>query len=132
MNVKQERFVNAYLMDGNATRAAREAGYSERSAHTQGNRMLKNDEVLNAIAERTDALQQEALITAESKRDTLWRIAQFNAQVIADDEGQLKMRNPRAATAAISELNKMDGDYRKNEGPITQVNFIQDFGGGDD
>ena len=45
----RRRFVNEYLKDLNATQAAVRAGYSERSAYTQGPRLLSDPAVKAAI-----------------------------------------------------------------------------------
>lgn len=58
MTPKQERFIAEYLIDLNATQAAIRAGYSEKTSYSQGQRMLKNVEV------------QEALSTAQNKTAT--------------------------------------------------------------
>ena len=50
LTVKQQRFVEAYT--GNATEAALQAGYSAKTAYSQGQRMLKNVEVQTAIKGR--------------------------------------------------------------------------------
>ena len=49
MTPKQEAFVREYCVDGNATKAAMRAGYSERTAHSQGPRLLENVEIATAI-----------------------------------------------------------------------------------
>lgn len=46
---KQERFVHEYLIDLNATQAAIRAGYSAKTAYSQGERLLKNVEVKAAV-----------------------------------------------------------------------------------
>jgi phage terminase small subunit len=46
---KQARFVDEYLVDLNATAAARRAGYSEKTAEVQGPRLLGNVRVAAAI-----------------------------------------------------------------------------------
>ena len=46
---KQEAFVREYLLDLNATKAAMRAGYSARTAGSQGERLLKNVEVCAAV-----------------------------------------------------------------------------------
>lgn len=51
MNVRQTKFVQQYLLTGNATQAAILAGYSKRTATMQGSRLLTNDEVAAAIVE---------------------------------------------------------------------------------
>lgn len=57
---KQLVFVEEYLKDFNGTQAAIRAGYSRRSAHNQGQRMVKNDEVKSYIRARLDELQMGA------------------------------------------------------------------------
>ena len=46
---KRAAFVREYLIDLNASAAARRAGYSERSAGAQGHDLLKNPEIVAAI-----------------------------------------------------------------------------------
>nr|MDT0250467.1 terminase small subunit [Endozoicomonas sp.] len=128
MSAKHRRFVEEYLVDQNATRAAIAAGYSERTARSQGSRLLTNADISTEIRARQNKLSRELKITAQDKRARLWQIAQFCSDPVAGDEGELRMRNPRAATAAIAELNKMDGDYQQKAGEETSVNFIQIFG----
>ena len=53
---KQERFAQAYVLHRNATEAAKAAGYSARSAYNQGYRMLKNDEIVERIADLENEL----------------------------------------------------------------------------
>lgn len=47
---RQQRFVEEYLIDLNATRAAIRAGYSPRSAEVEGSRLLSNAKVAEAVA----------------------------------------------------------------------------------
>ncbi len=47
---KQERFVQEYLVDLNATQAAIRAGYSARTAHVQGSRLLTNARIASEIS----------------------------------------------------------------------------------
>ena len=53
---KQERFAQAYILHRNATEAAKAAGYAARSAYNQGYRMLKNDEIVERIADLENEL----------------------------------------------------------------------------
>ncbi len=55
LNAKQQKFVSEYLIDQNATRAARAAGYSEKGADVQGSRLLGNVSVQAAIKKGIDA-----------------------------------------------------------------------------
>lgn len=64
MTPKQEQFVREYLIDLNATQAAIRAGYSERTAYSAGQRLLKNVEVAAALvdakADRAEAVGIDA------------------------------------------------------------------------
>ncbi|MBB6465593.1 phage terminase small subunit [Aminobacter lissarensis] len=50
MTSKRERFVQEYLVDGNAKQAAIRAGYSAKSAEVEGCRLLRDAKVAAAIA----------------------------------------------------------------------------------
>ncbi len=71
---KQARFINEYLVDLNATQAAVRAGYSEKSAYSQGQRLLKNVEVAREIRNRGEAISEKLQITQESVARELARI----------------------------------------------------------
>ena len=45
LNEKQKKFVQEWLIDRNATQAAIRAGYSEKTAYSQGQRLLKKVEI---------------------------------------------------------------------------------------
>jgi phage terminase small subunit len=50
----QERFVHEYVANGgNASAAAKQAGYAEVSAHVTASRMLKNDAIIQAVTMAT-------------------------------------------------------------------------------
>lgn len=51
MTDRQRRFAEAFAACGNAAQAAREAGYSERTARSQGQRLLTNVDILKYIRE---------------------------------------------------------------------------------
>jgi phage terminase small subunit len=52
LTAKQQRFCDEYLIDCNATQAAIRTGYSEKTAYSQGQRLLKNVEVKTYIEQR--------------------------------------------------------------------------------
>lgn len=60
MNHKMKVFASNYLTCGNATVAAIQAGYSQKTAYSQGQRLLKNVEIMNAINESQERIQEEA------------------------------------------------------------------------
>ena len=52
LNLRQQRFVLAYVSDPNATKAALTAGYAKTSAHSQAHDLLKKPDIVTAIREQ--------------------------------------------------------------------------------
>lgn len=71
MNERQKRFCELYAADPNATKAARGAGYSERTARFTGRRLLTNVGVQNYIRELQESMRQERIADAEEIKATL-------------------------------------------------------------
>lgn len=65
LNPKQQRFVEEYLIDLNATQAAIRAGYSAATAYSQGERLLRHVEVQAAVSEAQKARSERTGITAD-------------------------------------------------------------------
>ena len=65
LNEKQQRFADEYLIDLNATRAAIRAGYSEKTAYSQGERLLRHVEVKAYIKEKMEERKEDAIASAD-------------------------------------------------------------------
>lgn len=52
LNEMQKAFADYYIETANATESAKRAGYSEKTAYSQGQRLLKNVEISAYISER--------------------------------------------------------------------------------
>lgn len=65
MTNRQKKFCDEYLIDLNATQAAIRAGYSERSAGRNADRMMKNDEIRSYIEEQLQQLHNERTADAQ-------------------------------------------------------------------
>ena len=61
MNEKRERFCREYAASGNATQAAINAGYSRKTAKSQGQRLLTFVDVQAYIEELTEAARSEKI-----------------------------------------------------------------------
>lgn len=59
---KQQRFVDEYIISGNATQAAIKAGYSKKYANTNVTKLLQNTTVKSAIDERNAEIQSEKIM----------------------------------------------------------------------
>lgn len=72
---KQKRFVQEYLVDLNATAAAKRAGYSPKTASEQGARLLVNVKVQEAIQKAMEKRQNRVEITQDRVLQELAAIA---------------------------------------------------------
>lgn len=59
LNQKQKKFVDEYIKTGNATQSAIKAGYSEKTAYSIGQRLLKNVEIVKALETKQEKLQEK-------------------------------------------------------------------------
>lgn len=90
LTAKQSRFVDEYLVDLNATQAAIRAGYSAKTASSQGERLLRNVEVQKALAARMQDRQKRTQVDADYVLQRLIEIDQMDVLDIMDDQMQLK------------------------------------------
>lgn len=113
---KQKKFADFYIECGNATEAAKRAGYSEKTAYSIGQRLLKNVEVSAYIAKRQQKIESERLCT-------LKEIQEFRSRVIRGEEkdafgldieisDRLSACNQLEKALAIEEMEK---ERRKRE-----------------
>ena len=65
MTPKQQRFVQEYLIDLNATQAAIRAGYSKHTANEQGSQLLAKLNIREAVAAGQVKIAAAAAFTAE-------------------------------------------------------------------
>lgn len=65
LSLKQQKFCEFYVQSGNATEAAKRAGYSEKTAYSIGQRLLKNVETQKYIKRLTDKPQESRIATAD-------------------------------------------------------------------
>lgn len=65
LTAKQQRFVDEYLIDLNATQAAIRAGFSAKTARQAGNRLLTNVDIQQAIQAGMEARSGRVAITQD-------------------------------------------------------------------
>ncbi len=87
---KQERFVQEYLIDLNATQAAIRAGYSERTAGQIGEQNLKKLEIQNAIHVAQQEISKRNDITIDRVLNEYAKIAFSDVRNILTTDGGLK------------------------------------------
>lgn len=84
LNEKQKRFCEEYLVDLNATQAAIRAGYSEKTAYSMGQRLLKNVEVKTYVAGQIEKIRSERTADAQEVLEYLTSVmrGEHNEQVL--------------------------------------------------
>ena len=99
MTHRQELFIQEYLNSLNATQSAIRAGYSPKTAYSQGQRLLKNVEVLQAINKVMNE-RKSTLIATREQRQEFW------TSVMLDTDTAMKDR-----LKASELLGKSEGDF---------------------
>lgn len=79
LSVMRKKFADEYIICGNATQAAIDAGYSKRSAKQTGSRLLDQAEIQEYIAERMKELEAKSIADQTE-------ILQYLTRVIRDEE----------------------------------------------
>jgi phage terminase small subunit len=99
---RQEKFCQAYLISRNATSAAKEAGYSERSAYNQGYELLKRPEIQRRLEELEEEYSTDVDVVSELEKQ--YEQAKTNG-------------NGQTALKALELLSRVRGNNAEDEGP---------------
>lgn len=84
---RQERFVQEYLIDLNATQASIRAGYSAKGATVRGAELLANRKVQEAVEKAKAHRSERTCITQDRVLQELSRIAFFDPRKLFTDAG---------------------------------------------
>lgn len=121
LTAKQERFVQEYLIDLNATQAAIRAGYSAKTANEQGSRLLTNVSVRTRIDERMAEISKRTGVNQERIVRELARIAFVNpTELVNMDDATILPDASIDDTAAIAsvKVKEVSGDFESVEREI--------------
>lgn len=77
---RRRRFVEQYVIHFNAARAAREAGFSVRSASTLGERLLREPAIQEAVVRARSAQSKRAKMTADEVIEELSDVARMETR----------------------------------------------------
>lgn len=72
LNVRQQKFVDEYLIDFNATQAALRAGYSAKTAYSKGHELLKHVEIRKVISEQIESTLDASKSQIKKKLIEFW------------------------------------------------------------
>lgn len=152
LSLKQKKFADEYIISGNATKSAIDAGYSKKTAESIGSRLLRNVKVSEYISKRTqEVFEERAMSVAEAlaisasiaRGEIQQGQTKKNVKVYVGDqvEEETVTETKYQFTPTIEErqrsldhILKVNGAYldRKEIDVTGMVQFIDDIGIGDD
>jgi hypothetical protein len=95
MNLRQEKFVREYLATGNASEAARRAGYAKKSAGVHGDKLLKKAEICAELE--------------KARKQTAGKACRTREEWLAGIDRLCRHKNPMIALKAHEQLGKAQG-----------------------
>lgn len=127
---KQERFCVEYLVDCNATQAAIRAGYSAKTARSQGQRMLTNVDIKSKIDELREEIKNSRIASAVERMEFLTQVmrGEITEEVVLVTKQKGVIHDFKQAYVsdrikAAIELDKMDKSVPK-EDPKTKLDSL--------
>lgn len=134
LNERQKAFASEYLKDFNATQAAIRAGYSPKTAYSQGQRLLKHAEMQKMLGAQIKKREKRTEITQDMVIKELAKIA---FEDIADfveiaDKGLSRVKvlpidkMGKGSTAAINSIK--EGPYGLEIKLHDKVRALEDLG----
>ena len=119
---KQQRFVEEYLIDLNATQAAIRAGYSEKTAKSVGHENLTKPDIAKAIqeaqnkrTERTEITQDYVLTNIQKVIERCMQVQQVDNCLTQTEDGELAqafMFKEQGALKGLELLGKHLGMFK--------------------
>jgi len=121
LSAQQRKFIAHYLLEFNATEAAKQAGYSEDTADVQGSRLLRNVRVLDEVRRRCLLAEKRLELNGDDIRS-------FHARVMTDPRQECDGGPSHIARImSARELGKLLGLYTSKievRGSITLVDLL--------
>ena len=122
---KQQRFVEEYLVDLNATQAAVRAGYSEKTAKSQGQRLLTNADIQEAVAEARQARSDRTQVTQDMVLKELAKIGFSDLRNVFTGVGGIVDVQDwddeiAGAISSVEVVRRQSGEYDENNNPIPE------------
>lgn len=144
LNHKQKQFYKEWLIDANATQAAIRAGYSKKTAYSQGQRLLKNVEGQKYLAELMAEKESELIASQDEVLKYLTSVMRGKSQsteIVVEGIGDgcseartvLKEPSEKERLKAAELLGRRYGLYTdKIETDVDmELNITVDYGDGD-
>lgn len=130
LNDRQQRFIDEYLIDLNATQAAIRAGYSKKTAYSMGQRLLKHVEVQAAVSEAQEKRAKRTEINQDRVLQELAKIGFSDLRNIVTSDGQLVSvqewdDETAGAVASVEIVQRLSGEYDDGKPVMENVHKIR-------
>jgi len=127
LTARQERFVQEYLIDLNATQSAIRAGYSPNTANEQGSRLLTYVSVRSAIEEAKKKRQERVEITQDRVLQELARIAFFDLRKLYREDGSLKPVSELDddSAAVLASIEVVESNRGGQDGESSALEYVK-------
>ncbi|HEX7013171.1 MAG TPA: terminase small subunit, partial [Steroidobacteraceae bacterium] len=131
---KQQRFVDEYLVDLNATAAYRRAGYTAKgnAAEVNAARLLRNAQVAQAVRKAMDERAARVEVRQDDVLRELMRLAMCDISQAFDEEGRLRPLHeiPEDVRRAIAGVDTVErtlsaGQQGEDDEEVEEVAVVQ-------
>lgn len=132
MTGKQQRFIDEYMVDFNATRAVIAAGYSHKSANVRGAQLLATPEIQEEVNRRKVAISTDLQISAEHvllEMAVLGFSNIFDYIEVVDGEQRLKKIPPEVQGAVSGVKVTKNGIEIKLHDKLKALEFLAKYTG---
>lgn len=130
LTAKQQRFVDEYLVDLNASAAARRAGYSEKTARVIADENLTKPDIQAAIAAAMKIRSERTKVTSDRVLQRMVEIDEMDVLDIMNDDMSLKPVSewPKVWRQYLSgfdlaEMFEGNGDAREMVGILKKIKW---------
>ena len=116
MNERQKRFVDFYIQTGNASEAARKAGYSQHVANVAGSKLLTKANIRAEINSRLGELKTQRTADTQEILEHLTSVVrgELTEEVVTNSGKKITAKvNQRDRLKAAEMLLKVNGAFRE-------------------
>ena len=106
LTIKQKRFVDEYIISGNATDAAIKAGYSKRTAKSIGAENLTKPDIVNALREKEREIQSKKIAKQEE-------VLEYLTSILRNEQTQQTLIGIGKGVQAITDIELSAADKIK-------------------
>ena len=110
LTAKQQRFIEEYLIDLNATQAAIRAGYSVKTANEQGSQLLAKLSIQQAIAEKMAERSKRTGVNQDRVVLELAKIAFVKMTDVVDSNGRIRAGATEDDLSCIESIKYKESD----------------------